>query len=75
MQIVFKNEEGTGADNYMTQKLASKLDALAILGRVEWPTLKLRVTEAWDETNQHSATSTHYEGGAAVSDKDSGKIS
>lgn len=75
--IVFKDEEGTGADRMMTQKLADKLDALARLVKTEWPALKLRVTEAWDETGEHSPTSTHYEGRAAdltLSDRDGGKL-
>ena len=75
--IVYKDEEGTGADLMMSRGMKEKLDALAILVRAEWPDQKLRVTEAWDETNEHSATSAHYEGRAAditISDKDSAKL-
>jgi hypothetical protein len=63
--IVFKNEEGTDADRMMTPLLKMKLDALAVLVQQEWPGDKLRVTEAWDENNEHNPTSTHYEGRAA----------
>ena len=75
--IVFKDEEGTGADQMMSNRLKDKMDTLATLVKGEWPGKKLRVTEAWDETNEHSATSIHYEGRAAdvtVSDQDQGKL-
>jgi hypothetical protein len=75
--IVFKDEEKTGADKLMTQSLSDKLDALAVKVKAEWPGKKLRVTEAWDEGNEHGASSTHYEGRAAditVDDMDSGKL-
>jgi hypothetical protein len=75
--IEFKDEEGTDADRMMTVKLRDKLAALAPLVKAEWPGKKLRVTEAWDESNEHAASSTHYEGRAAdltVSDKDSAKL-
>ena len=63
--IVFKNEEGTGADMMMTDRLKGKLDVLAQLVITELPGFKLRVTEAWDENIEHSGNSTHYEGRAA----------
>lgn len=63
--IVFKDEEGTGADRMMTTRLQSKLDALASLVSAEWTGVKLRVTEAWDENDEHSPTALHYEGRAA----------
>jgi len=75
--IVFKDEEGTGADRMMTPRLQAKLSDLADLVMKEWPGKKLRVTEAWDENNEHTAGSIHYEGRAAditVSDVDSGKL-
>jgi uncharacterized protein YcbK (DUF882 family) len=75
--IVFKDEENTGADMYMTPRLREKLDKLAALVKKEWPDVKLRVTEAWDENNEHNPTSTHYEGRAAdltTSDTDKAKL-
>ena len=47
--IVFKDEEKTGADRMMTATLRNKLEALALLVPKEWPGSQLRVTEAWDE--------------------------
>lgn len=64
-KIVFKDEEGTGADRMMTQKLSDRLDALADLVAAEFSGVKLRVTEAWDENNEHSGAALHYEGRAA----------
>jgi GH24 family phage-related lysozyme (muramidase) len=75
--IVFKDEEKTGADRMMTPKLEAKLKVLADLVKKEWPGQKLRVTEAWDENNEHAANSIHYEGRAAdmtVSDRDAAKL-
>ncbi len=60
--IVFKNEEGTDADRYMTKKVSSKLNALSVEVHKYWNSVKLRVTEAWDENNEHSINSLHYEG-------------
>ena len=62
--VVFKDEEKTGADRYMTQKLAQRVHLLAQLVRHEWPKVQLRVTEAWDPESEHSKYSTHYEGRA-----------
>ena len=75
--IVFKDEEKTGADLMMTARLKTGLDALAALVRKEWPDLKLRVTEAWDEDAEHRKNSIHYEARAAdltVSDRDRKKL-
>jgi hypothetical protein len=75
--IIFKDEEGTGADRMMTTKLEQRVDALANLVKTEWPALKLRITEAWDEDDEHSENSTHYEARAAdmtTSDMDGTKL-
>jgi hypothetical protein len=63
--IVFKDEEGTGADRRMTEKLRAPVDRLAELVGREWPGTKLRITEAWDEDTEHGPNSTHYEARAA----------
>jgi len=63
--IVFKNDEGNDDDRFMTPRLKEKTDALARLVMQEWPGVKLRVTDAWDEGHGHGATSRHYEGRAA----------
>ncbi len=75
--IVFKDEEGTGADRMMTPRLRAKLRRLAPLVEREWPDLRLRVTEAWDELHEHGTNSIHYEGRAAditTSDVDSKRL-
>lgn len=63
--IVFKDEEKDGSDRVMSRRLQTCLDALAAKVKSEWPGVKLRVTEAWDDLNEHTGNSLHYEGRAA----------
>lgn len=63
--IIYKNEEGTGADAMMTPRLCARLTRLAELVEERWPGIELRVTEAWDENHEHAAHSLHYAGRAA----------
>lgn len=77
-RVIFKDEEGTGADLVMSPRLREKLDALAELVDREWPGSKVRVTEAWDEQSEHGTQSLHYGGRAldiTTSDVDSNKLS
>jgi hypothetical protein len=64
-EIVFANDEGNDDDRFMTRRLQEKADTLANLVMQEWPGVKLRVTDAWDEGQGHAPTSRHYEGRAA----------
>lgn len=76
-ELVFKDEERTRADRLMTPRLCNSLRRLGARVGDEWPGVRLRVTEAWDEDREHAPSSVHYEGRAAdltTSDMDPGKL-
>jgi len=77
-KIVFKSEEANKDDDrMMTPRLNEKVNTLAELVQSEFPTIKLRITEAWDDSTTHATTSRHLEGRAidmTASDRDAGKL-
>ncbi|MGB8506919.1 MAG: hypothetical protein WCD76_00805 [Pyrinomonadaceae bacterium] len=76
--VVFKSEESHKEDDHMmTPRLSEKVDALARLVRAEFPGIRLRITEAWDDSTVHASTSRHLEGRAVdltTSDRDGRKL-
>lgn len=61
------DETGTDvpkADHVMSYHLKNRVDTLAALVLAKWPDRKLKVLEAWDESNGHGSRSPHYEGRA-----------
>lgn len=77
-KIVFKSEEANKDDDrMMTPRLDEKVNKLADLVEAEFPGLKLRITEAWDDSQTHAPTSRHLEGRAVditMSDRDPAKL-
>jgi Hedgehog amino-terminal signalling domain len=76
--IVFKSEEANKDDDRtMTPRLSERVNTLAELVQAEFPTIKLRITEAWDDSGIHAPTSRHLEGRAVdltASDRDGRKL-
>lgn len=64
MNILFKDEENTGADYFMTPRCSQRANILSKFVLEEWPRIRLHVTESWDENGEHGPQSLHYSGRA-----------
>ncbi|KAG8187989.1 hypothetical protein JTE90_009868 [Oedothorax gibbosus] len=74
--VVWADRTGTGSDRIMTRRLKERLDMLAISVQNQWPGVRLRVTNAFDEEGHHAEGSLHYSARAVdvtTSDRDTSK--